>query len=289
LSGCSRFVSFQDREDRELRSFELKIQVEPDYHPKIIGRRGAIINKIRANHGVQISFPRKEDASEDQSTIKIQGYETAAKAARDEILKIVGDFNEMVKETVPLRIHSRIIGQRGRHVRQGDADMNQVTVMGKEEDVEACKDHLLNLEEVSLSGASQQFQDVHGSWSFQEYMQDVIEPPKQSAWVTYENLFESAMKNNLWPPREDFQPSIEEYVELKRREREGLIVENFTKPTSWVDIEEDDANELLIRQVAKRQKLDETEVTVTQQQDLEHVHFLSFANLSQLRCWNQAY
>lgn len=182
----------KDREDRELRSFELKIQVEPEYHPKIIGRRGAIINKIRTTHGVQISFPRKEDASEDQSTIRIQGYEDSAKSARDEILKIVGDFNDMVKEIVPLdaRIHSRIIGQRGRHVRQimedyrvdikfpreGDADMNQVTVMGKEEDVEQCKDHLMNLEE--------------------EYMQDVSEAPKQSGGVTYENLFESAMKTN---------------------------------------------------------------------------------------------
>ncbi|CRK92791.1 CLUMA_CG006242, isoform A [Clunio marinus] len=182
----------KDREDRELRSFELKIQVEPDLHPKIIGRRGAVINKIRTSHGVQISFPRKEDAGDEQSTIRIQGYEEAAKAARDEILKIVGDYNEMVKEVVSLdaRIHSRVIGQRGRHVRQimedyrvdikfpreGDADMNQVTVMGKEEDVEACKDHLLNLEE--------------------EYMQDVSEAPKQSSNVTYVNLFENAMKNS---------------------------------------------------------------------------------------------
>lgn len=163
--------------------------------PKIIGRRGAVINKIRANHGVQISFPRKEDAGEDQSTIRIQGYEDAAKAARDEILKIVGDFNEMVKQVVPLdaRIHSRVIGQRGRHVRQimedyrvdikfprdGDADMNHVTIMGKEEDVEACKDHLLNLEE--------------------EYMQDVSEAPKQTGNVTYEHLFENAMKKSSGP------------------------------------------------------------------------------------------
>lgn len=180
----------KDREDRELRSYELKIQVEAELHPKIIGRRGAVINKIRESHNVQISFPRKEDPSEEQSTIRIQGYENAAKAARDEILKIVGDYNEMVKEVVALdaRIHSRVIGQRGRHVRQimedyrvdikfpreGDANMNQVTVMGKEKDVEECKDHLLNLEE--------------------EYMQDVSEAPKASNKVTYENLFENAMK-----------------------------------------------------------------------------------------------
>lgn len=190
----------KDREDRELRSFELKITVEPDLHPKIIGRRGAVINKIRNTHQVQISFPRKEDSGEDQSTIRIQGYEESAKAARDEILKIVGDYNEMVKETVPLdaRIHSRVIGQRGRHVRQimedyrvdikfprdGDADMNQVTVMGKEEDVEACKDHLLNLEE--------------------EYLQDVSEAPKQGGNVTYENLFENVMKSSREPAKSEF-------------------------------------------------------------------------------------
>lgn len=142
----------EDRQDRELRSYELKIEVEPDLHPKIIGRRGAVINKIRQHHDVQISFPRKEDAED--NVIRIQGYETNALAARDEILKIVGDYNEMVKQVVPLdaRIHSRIIGQRGRHVRQimedykvdikfpreGDADMNHV--VGKfSKNLESCQ------------------------------------------------------------------------------------------------------------------------------------------------------
>jgi len=187
----------EDRQDRELRSFELKLEIEPDLHPKIIGRRGAVINKIRSDHDVQISFPRKEDP--ESNVIRIQGYETNAKSARDEILKIVGDYNEMVKENVPLdaRIHSRIIGQRGRHVRQimedykvdikfpreGDANMNQVTVIGKEEDVESCRDHLLNLEE--------------------EYLQDVIEAPK-SGPVTYENLFENAMKKQQQPNNKGF-------------------------------------------------------------------------------------
>lgn len=46
-------------------------------------------------------------------------------------------------------------------------------VIGREEDVEHCKDHLLLLEE--------------------EYLQDVVEAPKAAA-VTYENLFENAMK-----------------------------------------------------------------------------------------------
>lgn len=188
------------REDRELRSFELHINVDPEMHPKIIGRRGAVINKIRANHDVQISFPKKEKADEDQSLIKIQGYEKNANAAKDEILRIVGDYNQLIKENVPVdaRVHSRIIGQRGRHVRQimedfkvdikfpkeGEANMNYVTVIGKDEDVEACKDHLLNLEE--------------------EYLQDCVEQPKASSNVTYENLFENAMKSSHNERKEGF-------------------------------------------------------------------------------------
>lgn len=210
------------REDRELRSFELQINVDPEMHPKIIvstkhalfhsyskylnylvysqGRRGAVINKIRANHDVQISFPKKEKTDEDQSLIKIQGYEKNANAAKDEILRIVGDYNQLIKENVPVdaRVHSRIIGQRGRHVRQimedfkvdikfpkdGEANMNYVTVIGKDEDVEACKDHLLNLEE--------------------EYLQDCNEQPKTSSNVTYENLFENVMKSSHNERKEGF-------------------------------------------------------------------------------------
>lgn len=107
-----------DRADRELKGYELKIEVDPDLHPKIIGKRGLVINKIRAQHDVQISFPRKEDA--ENNVIRITGYETAAKAARDDILAIVDDHKEKIKEVINLdaRIHSRIIGQRGKHVRQ---------------------------------------------------------------------------------------------------------------------------------------------------------------------------
>lgn len=107
-----------DRADRELKSYELRIEVDPELHPKIIGRKGAVINKIRAQHDCQISFPRKEDT--ESHVIRIIGYEASTRAARDDILKIVGDHKDNVKEIVSLdaRIHSRIIGQRGRHVRQ---------------------------------------------------------------------------------------------------------------------------------------------------------------------------
>lgn len=47
------------KKDRELKSYTLQIEVNPDYHPKIIGKRGAVITKIRKDHDVQIIFPKK--------------------------------------------------------------------------------------------------------------------------------------------------------------------------------------------------------------------------------------
>lgn len=58
-----------------------------EYHPKIIGKKGLVVNKIRQDHNVQISFPRRDD--ENKNLIKVVGYEDKAKAAQEDILKIV--------------------------------------------------------------------------------------------------------------------------------------------------------------------------------------------------------
>lgn len=49
-----------------LRSFKLTITVDPKYHPKIIGRKGAIITNIRTEHEVNIQFPEKNDENQVQ-------------------------------------------------------------------------------------------------------------------------------------------------------------------------------------------------------------------------------
>ncbi|PNJ10445.1 HDLBP isoform 6, partial [Pongo abelii] len=43
-----------EQEDRALRSFKLSVTVDPKYHPKIIGRKGAVITQIRLEHDVNI-------------------------------------------------------------------------------------------------------------------------------------------------------------------------------------------------------------------------------------------
>ncbi|XP_062853273.1 high density lipoprotein binding protein a [Trichomycterus rosablanca] len=166
-----------EQEDRALRSFKLTITVDPKYHPKIIGRKGAIITQIRTDHDVNIQFPEKNDENQDQITIS--GYEKNAMAARDAIQAIVDELEEMISEDITLdsRVHARIIGARGKGIRKimdefkvdlrfpqsGAADLNLVTVTGRPEMVDEAIDHLLNLEE--------------------EYMADVVENESKMAYM----------------------------------------------------------------------------------------------------------
>uniref|UniRef100_A0A671VI33 Vigilin n=1 Tax=Sparus aurata TaxID=8175 RepID=A0A671VI33_SPAAU len=160
-----------------LRSFKLTITVDPKYHPKIIGRKGAIITNIRTEHDVNIQFPEKNDENQDQITIT--GYEHKAIAAKEAIQHIVDELEEMISEDITLdsRVHARIIGARGKGIRKimdefkvdlrfpqsGAADPNLVTVTGRPELVDEAIDHLLNLEE--------------------EYMADVVENEAKMAYM----------------------------------------------------------------------------------------------------------
>jgi predicted PilT family ATPase len=79
-----------EKEDRLLKSHKLTLEVNPSYHPKLIGHRGEVINKIRSEHDVKIQLPDRNN--EDQSMITIIGYEKNCEEARDEILRMVKDY-----------------------------------------------------------------------------------------------------------------------------------------------------------------------------------------------------
>ena len=85
-------------EEKVLKSFEVKVKVAPKYIPKIIGRSGEVISKIRTDFNVMIQLPRKD--AEEQSIITITGYEQNAKDAKDAILKIVGQFESFDHEKI---------------------------------------------------------------------------------------------------------------------------------------------------------------------------------------------
>lgn len=62
----------KEKEDKAARSFEIKLEVNPEYHPKIIGRRGAVIQELRKNYEVNVQLPKKGDPNE--HIITITGY-----------------------------------------------------------------------------------------------------------------------------------------------------------------------------------------------------------------------
>uniref|UniRef100_A0A8C5GBR0 Vigilin n=1 Tax=Gouania willdenowi TaxID=441366 RepID=A0A8C5GBR0_GOUWI len=184
-----------EQEDRALRSFKLTITVDPKYHPKIIGRKGAVITNIRTEHDVNIQFPEKNDENQDQITIT--GYEQKAIAARDAIQAIVDELEDMISEDITLdsRVHARIIGARGKGIRKimdefkvdlrfpqsGAADPNLVTVTGRPELVDEAIDHLLNLEE--------------------EYMADVVENEAKMAYMRPHGGSAAAMDEQRGPSK----------------------------------------------------------------------------------------
>ena len=83
-------LNFLDFSFQELRSFTLEVEVDPKYHPKIIGRQGAVISKIRRDHDVQIKFPERGCSAPE--IIKITGYETNTESAKKDIERIVTDL-----------------------------------------------------------------------------------------------------------------------------------------------------------------------------------------------------
>uniref|UniRef100_A0A2P2HWJ6 Vigilin n=1 Tax=Hirondellea gigas TaxID=1518452 RepID=A0A2P2HWJ6_9CRUS len=154
--------------DRQARSYYITINVDPEYHPKIIGRKGAVVSKIRDKHGVNIQFPQKTD--EDPTAITITGYEKNCEEAKESIMAITGDLASQIKMSFDIdnRVHARLIGQRGRAIRKvmddykvsisfprSDDTPDLVTISGAEANVNECKEHLLNLAE--------------------EYMQDILD------------------------------------------------------------------------------------------------------------------
>lgn len=99
-----------EQADRALRCFKVTVSVDPKFHPKIIGRKGAVISRIRKDHDVSIQFPDKGD--EQQDAIVILGYERNVEEASRAIGQLVAEWQEMVSRDVRLdpRTHARIIG-----------------------------------------------------------------------------------------------------------------------------------------------------------------------------------
>jgi len=148
-----------EEKDRVARSFQATVNVDPQFHSKLIGKKGATISKIRDKYGVNIRIPRQDD--EDPTLITIIGYEDKCLEAREAICEISGDLASQIKLDVMVenRFHARLIGQRGRNIKKvmekhkvlisfpgnntEEAD-NVISITGSEANCLECQDYILN-------------------------------------------------------------------------------------------------------------------------------------------------
>uniref|UniRef100_A0A673YYI7 Vigilin n=1 Tax=Salmo trutta TaxID=8032 RepID=A0A673YYI7_SALTR len=75
---------------RKTRSFKLTITVDPKYHPKIIGRKGAIITNIRTEHEVDLRFPQPGAA--DPNQVFVTGRPELVDEAIDHLLNLEEEY-----------------------------------------------------------------------------------------------------------------------------------------------------------------------------------------------------
>ncbi|XP_074592950.1 vigilin-like [Brevipalpus obovatus] len=161
----------KEQQDREAKKYRVEMKVDPQYHSKIIGKGGKVVTKIKKDFGVQIQFPeRGDDVSE---LITVVGYENDALKARDEILNIVKRLENMVSEEIEIasRVHPRLIGAKGRNIgrimdkyrvevkfpKENSGNPDLVVITGESENVEQCKEYLLDLAEDYLDDVVEQY------------------------------------------------------------------------------------------------------------------------------------
>lgn len=150
----------------ELHNFQVEINdVKPDLISQLRGRNGNEVKKLQDKYEVRIDFSRRGEPDK----ITIKGLEKNVKKLEEYIKKKIADEEAKTSEeiTVDNRVHSRIIGQKGKaiakvmekfnvDVKFPNRNSDIVIVKGANaEAVEDACDHLKNLEE--------------------EYLQDVIE------------------------------------------------------------------------------------------------------------------
>jgi predicted PilT family ATPase len=186
--------------DKQARSYEVRFIIKPEFRSIIIGPRRRKLNQLKQKYDVNIQISNSstpssavvptptsssndtkqqhddqqaasleenhtlstESSSLNDVEIVITGYETKALACRDEILKLIKEFESTITMEIDIdhRIHARIIGSGGSKLQQimkeyeveikfpSNNQSDKVHVIGtNQEKIDACIDHLLILEE----------------------------------------------------------------------------------------------------------------------------------------------
>ena len=76
--------------EKELESYCVEVIAKSDYHRFLIGKKGANVQKLKKEFGVNYAFPRPEDKEQDTITImgKKEQVEKAAENLRESIKEL---------------------------------------------------------------------------------------------------------------------------------------------------------------------------------------------------------
>ncbi|CAF4482939.1 unnamed protein product [Rotaria sp. Silwood2] len=172
------------------------------------------------NHDDQQALPIENSSLTNETIsndieILIIGYEDKALKCRDEILKLIQDFKSTITMEIDIdhRIHARIIGTGGQKLQQimkdhnvdikfpSNNQSNKVHVIGTNQDnIDACIDHLLILEEDFLQDLPYKKQIQNESSTSGQQLSNVQhrqqEVPSASALASNSNMNKSTKNNN---------------------------------------------------------------------------------------------
>ena len=136
------------------------IRVKFRHFPALLGREGKGIGKYRRKYGVHIILPARAETTQERE-IAIVGSQDRVKAAKEDMLAFLKqlDTQSFLDVNIDRRVHSRILGAKGRHAdeirkhykvriyfpKEGEPDVVKLT--GLKENVEKAKRYLLYLED----------------------------------------------------------------------------------------------------------------------------------------------
>lgn len=114
--GADKLLSKMYKDTREA-NYEVDVKIFKQFHKNIIGKGGATIRKIREETGTRIQLP---DEFSDSDIIKIIGSRKEAEEAGRRIEAIQRELVNIaeVDLQVPHRLHTAIIGPKGRFIKQ---------------------------------------------------------------------------------------------------------------------------------------------------------------------------
>nr|XP_053638491.1 vigilin-like isoform X2 [Cherax quadricarinatus] len=212
------------------RPFQFQVEIDPEYYPKIIDRKEAVISEIKNKYDVNIH------ADVEHNIITITGFkEKNVLEARETIFAKTRDFWKMVKYTIETdrQIHSCL--SHGRAIKkvledcevkirfpQQYGNKNSLVIMGTPENIEMCKNCLLNLVEKYKESIIENEVMAEYIWlshymNMGEYRENIIEK-EEYIWLSHHMDMEEYGRNII--EKED----MEEYIWLNNHRDPSMAI-----------------------------------------------------------------